>query len=86
MAPVAYGGSEKILLYGGGAGTSTLFAETWIYDPTTNLWTLCATCGSPTGRALMAFAERPATHTQMMMFGGMKNDNVSSFAHTYQFE
>lgn len=73
--------ANKLVLFGGntrggstGAGTPTLLADTWEYDPIGNSWTNVTPAGqSPAPRQHAAMAWDPLLQG-MLLFGGQLND------------
>lgn len=69
--------NNKLTVFGGntrggttGAGTPTLLADTWEYDPATNSWAdVTPVAGSPTPRQYASMAYDPTTGG-LLMFGG----------------
>ncbi|MHB8513085.1 MAG: Kelch repeat-containing protein [Actinomycetota bacterium] len=80
------GSGTYLMITGGGNSATNLFAETWFFDENLTTWTKCgSSCQVPTAaRALSAMAPDGDNVTELM-FGGIKNDNASSYADTYRF-
>ena len=64
---MAYGGSDQVVLFGGGVGAS-LLDETWVYDLSESTWTQQSPVTRPSARAAHGMAH--IGQDQVVLFGG----------------
>jgi|GEM_PF-872111 len=64
---MAYGGSDRVVLFGGGVGAS-LLDETWIYDLSESTWTQTSPAVPPSARAAHGMAH--LGEDRVVLFGG----------------
>ncbi len=65
--------NNKVVMFGGSESVSTLVNDTWIYDPSSNTWTLINTTVAPSKRQYHAMAYDSASN-KVVLFGGWDGD------------
>ena len=69
---------NKIVLFGGRAGSGFNYADTWEWDPTSGTWTDTTSSGSrPSARSQHAMVYEKSTG-KILLFGGGRSDSTSS--------
>jgi len=64
---MAYGGGDRVVLFGGGVGAA-LLDETWVYDLSESTWTQLSPAVKPSART--AHAQAHIGGDRMLLFGG----------------
>ena len=81
---VAYESSNDSMIMFGGINSTSIFGDTWAYDPVANRWTDLAPPGAvPSKRYGPSMAYDPNTH-QVMLFGGI--DDQASRSDTWAYD
>jgi hypothetical protein len=71
-------GRAKIVLFGGRAGSSSNFEDTWEWDPTTGVWSDVTAAGAhPSARAQHGMVYEKSTK-KILLFGGGRSDGSYS--------
>jgi hypothetical protein len=69
---------NKIVLFGGRAGSGYNYQDTWEWDPTSGIWTDMTKSGSrPSARSQHAMVYQKSTGT-ILLYGGGRSDSTSS--------
>jgi len=83
-ASMAYDKNKKVIVFFGGASSTGLMNDTWIYNTSSNVWTNISPISSPSPRkwASMVFDQNI---NQIVLFGGQISAGVSNELWTYNF-
>jgi MYXO-CTERM domain-containing protein len=69
---------NKVILFGGRAGSGYNYQDTWEWDPTSGIWTDVTASGSrPSARSQHAMVYQKSTGT-ILLYGGGRSDSTSS--------